>query len=72
MRHAMKHVVPNTIPGTPGWHYKALHDLLTMVEANGCCICSGPSWWTRWVRSGRAAQMNRECTILHHPLNLRC
>ena len=35
VRHAMKHVVPNTIPGTPGWHYKALQDLLTMVEANG-------------------------------------
>ena len=35
VRHAMKHVVPNTIPGTPGWHYKALQDLLTMVEASG-------------------------------------
>ncbi|GAX78811.1 hypothetical protein CEUSTIGMA_g6248.t1 [Chlamydomonas eustigma] len=36
VRHAMKHVLPATIPGYPAlWQYNALQDLLAMVDANG-------------------------------------
>ena len=35
VRNALKFSVPNKIPGTPGWHYQALQDLLAMVQANG-------------------------------------
>ena len=35
VRNALKFSVPNNIPGTPGWHYQALQDLLAMVNANG-------------------------------------
>ena len=35
VRHAMKHAVPNSIPGTPGWHYRNLQDLLAMVQHHG-------------------------------------
>jgi len=35
VRHALKHAVPSTIPGSPAWHYNALQDLLAMVEENG-------------------------------------
>ncbi|GAX85815.1 hypothetical protein CEUSTIGMA_g13230.t1 [Chlamydomonas eustigma] len=35
VRHAMKHVLPATIPGSPAWHYNALQDLLAMVNENG-------------------------------------
>ncbi|GAX77275.1 hypothetical protein CEUSTIGMA_g4721.t1 [Chlamydomonas eustigma] len=35
VRHAMKHVLPATIPGSPAWHYNALQDLLAVVNENG-------------------------------------
>ena len=35
VRNALKFSVPNSIPGTPGWYYQALQDLLAMVNANG-------------------------------------
>ena len=35
VRNALKYSVPNKIPGTPGWHYQALQDLLAMVQLNG-------------------------------------
>ena len=35
IRNAIKHVVPNTMPGTPGWHKQNLQDLLAMTEHNG-------------------------------------
>ena len=35
VRNALKFSVPNKIPGTPGWHYQALQDLLAMVQHNG-------------------------------------
>ncbi|GAX77999.1 hypothetical protein CEUSTIGMA_g5441.t1 [Chlamydomonas eustigma] len=34
VHHAMKHVLPATIPWSPTWHYNALQDLLAMVDAN--------------------------------------
>jgi ATP-dependent DNA helicase PIF1 len=35
IRNCLKFSVPSTIPGTPGWHYQALQDLLAMVKVNG-------------------------------------
>ena len=33
MRHVLKHSVPASTPGTPGWHYNNLQDLLCMCDA---------------------------------------
>lgn len=35
IRHLLKHVVPNSLPGSPAWHHKSLQDLLYLVEALG-------------------------------------
>ena len=35
MRHVLKHTVPASMPGTPGWHYNNLMDLLALVERLG-------------------------------------
>lgn len=32
MKHTMKHVVPDTMPETPRWHYQRLQDLLAVVD----------------------------------------
>jgi hypothetical protein len=35
MKNVLKHTVPSSMPGTPGWHYNSLQDLLHMVERLG-------------------------------------
>ena len=32
LKHAIKHVVPSAMPGTPAWHYQNLQDLFAMCE----------------------------------------
>ena len=34
-RNAMKHIIPSSMPGSPGWHYQNLQDLFAMTEKNG-------------------------------------